>query len=64
MPLSTTRVPAGKIVDTTQQDDTFENDAEVIAYFEAQRKSARSAEWIACLDATIRQLRHGIKLPS
>lgn len=32
-------------------------DEEVLAYFEAQRKEARSREWAACLDAMIRNLR-------
>lgn len=52
--------PARHTINSTQrnvrsQDDV---DAELLAYYEEKRKTGRSDEWIACLDATIRQLRH------
>ena len=36
---------------------SHQDDAELIAHYEAQRTMARSKEWIACVDAMLRQLR-------
>lgn len=41
----------------TRQNVASQDDTELIAYYEQQRNSVRSDEWVACLDATIRQLR-------
>jgi hypothetical protein len=39
------------------QEDAEAYFADLLAYYQDQRKRARSNEWAACLDATIRQLR-------
>jgi hypothetical protein len=51
--------PEKQVSSSTPQKTSTQEDAELIAYYEAQRNAARSNEWIACLDATLQQLRHG-----
>lgn len=44
-------------VGSTEQNSEPDVDAELIAYYDGQRKTSRSGEWVACLDAMIRHLR-------
>jgi hypothetical protein len=52
-------LPAKHTINSTQQDASGEDDAQLIAYYEEQRKGARSDEWIACLNAILCLLRQG-----
>jgi hypothetical protein len=52
-------LPAKNSISSTRQNDGAQEDAELIAHYENQRKAAKSSEWIECIDAMIRQLRHG-----
>ncbi|HYG97745.1 MAG TPA: hypothetical protein VD837_01350 [Terriglobales bacterium] len=53
------RTPAGHTNSSTQRrvSNQNEDDAELIAYYDEQRRTSKSDEWVACLHATIRQLR-------
>ncbi len=51
------RPPKRRPQETSDQNrSAASEDAQIIAYFKAQRKEARSREWAACLDAMIRDL--------